>query len=140
MASKYDGIFPGKKIYINKTYKNIVCSNGTKMNTMAVSDSHKDQTGTWIVDGAYALTWFDNNDYLVGEQVTIKSICKIHESRYTNAQGQFVKTMIITVEIQKPQTYGNPYANQPQYQQPTNEQYQAQYQTPTFSSDDDYDY
>lgn len=144
MASKYDGIMPGKKIYINKTYKNILCNNGTKMHTMVVSDSHKDNTGTWINDGTYALTWFDNNDYFVGEQVNIGAISKIYESKYTNKQGQFVKTMIITVEMQKGQMVGNPYGNQgyqqPQYQQPTNEPYQAQYQNQDYGMNDDYDY
>lgn len=140
---KYDGIYANKKIYINKTYKNTLCANKTKMHTMVVSDSHKDQTGTWINDGTYALTWFDNNDYSVGEQISINSILKVHESRYTNRQGQFVSTMILTVAMNKGQNVNNnPYGNyqQPQYQQPNNEQYQAQYKQPSYNPNDDYDY
>lgn len=99
MAKKELGIFPKKVIYINKTYKNTICSNGAKMHSMVVSDAHKDQTGTWITDGTYCLVWFDNNDYMVNDRVTINNILKIIERSYTNKQGQFVKEKIITVEI-----------------------------------------
>lgn len=125
---KYDGIMVGKIIKINKTYRNMICSNNEKMHTMLVSDSYKDATGTWITTNTYNVRWFGNYDLVEGQEIKIERIISILPNEYKSKKtNQIVKQLIITFEI-----YNN--------QQEINNQYEPQYSNSSggYTEEDDY--
>lgn len=123
--SKYNGILPNKRIYINKTYKNYNTQSG-KIHSMFYTETHKDETGNYVTDGSYNLRWFDNDDYVPDERISIVNIDRIEQQNYLDKKtNRMVTNYCITVKVAK----YDPNANNAQggYGVGGNPNYQGQY-------------